>query len=229
MAEELGWTIEDFHKAFQEILDQGLVKPDFNARVIFIPNAIKFNKPQSPNVVRSWASHWDEIPECELKDIARQSLKAFVEGMGPAFGEAFTEAIDKTMPNQEQEQEQEQEKSHIDVSGADSLSTSASQNCPHEKIIAAYHKALPSCRRIVRWNDTRRRHLQQRWKEDQNHQSMDFWEKFFGYVGQSKFLTGQVPGRDGKPPFVAGLDWLVKPDNFAKVIEGKYHLSKECV
>ena len=61
MAEELGWATEGFQQAFQEVIDQGLVKADFESRVIFIPNAIKYNKPQSPNVIKSWASHWDEI------------------------------------------------------------------------------------------------------------------------------------------------------------------------
>ncbi|MBI2792797.1 MAG: hypothetical protein HYX61_12630 [Gammaproteobacteria bacterium] len=113
MAEELGWFIEDFKGAFDELMLQGLAKADLISRVIFIPNAIKYNKPQSPNVIRSWASHWDEIPECELKNLAYQALKTFVEDMGQAFGEAFDETIGKpslkTMPNQEQEQEQDQD------------------------------------------------------------------------------------------------------------------------
>jgi hypothetical protein len=82
MAEELGWTLKGFREAFQEVFTQGMVKADFEARVIFIPNAIKYNKPQSPNVVKSWATHWDEIPECELKLLAYQSLKVFAEGCG---------------------------------------------------------------------------------------------------------------------------------------------------
>ena len=109
MAEELGWSLEGFQKAFQEVLNQGLVKADFQARVIFIPNAIKYNKPQSPNVVKSWASHWDEIPECALKDFAYQALKAFTEELGEAFANAFDKAIGKTTLNQEQEQEQDHE------------------------------------------------------------------------------------------------------------------------
>ena len=93
----------------QEVLNQGLVKADFQARLIFIPNAMKYNKPQSPNVVKSWSAHWDELPECALKSIAYHELKAFTKGLGDGFAKAFNETIGKTMPNQEQEQEQEQE------------------------------------------------------------------------------------------------------------------------
>jgi DNA-binding XRE family transcriptional regulator len=111
IAEELGWNLEGFNEAFGEVLNQGLAEADLKARLIFIPNAIKYNKPQSPNVVKSWASHWDELPECDLKTHAYKELKAFLEGLGKAFGEAFDKAIvkpsRKTMLNQEQEQEQE--------------------------------------------------------------------------------------------------------------------------
>lgn len=112
LAEELGWSIEDFGRAFDECIKQDLVKADFSSRVIFIPNAIKFNKPQAPNVVKSWAAHWDEIPECELKTFAYETLHAFVKGISEAFVEAFHHAtgksLTKTMPIQEQDQEQEQ-------------------------------------------------------------------------------------------------------------------------
>lgn len=103
--------IEILPKSLSGSIHQGLAQADFDARVVFIPNVIKYNKPQSPNVVRSWAAHWDEIPECELKNLAYQALKGFVKDIGESFSEAFDEAINKpigkTMANQEQVQEQE--------------------------------------------------------------------------------------------------------------------------
>lgn len=121
MAEELAWSLLGFQRALKEVIAQGLVKADLKARVIFIPNAIKYNKPQSPNVVRSWAVHWDEIPECALKNEAYYKLEAFIQGLGKAFALAFSEtllqcgikdikkACIKPCSNQEQEQQQEQE------------------------------------------------------------------------------------------------------------------------
>lgn len=121
MAEELGWSLIGFQRALKEVMHQGLVKADLKARVIFIDNAIKYNKPQSPNVVRSWALHWDEIPECALKNEAYYKLEAFVKGLGKAFELAFaetlrqpavkdaTKSLIKSCLNQEQDQEQKQE------------------------------------------------------------------------------------------------------------------------
>ena len=51
---------------------------------------------------------------------------------------------------------------------------------------------------------------------------IEWWRTFFSFVAESKFLTGKTPAREGKPPFVADLEWLIKPSNFVKVIEGRY-------
>ena len=107
LAEELGWSLEGFRKAFAEPLSKGLVKADWNARVVWVPNAIKYNLPENPNVVKSWSSTWDEIPECALKIEAYERLKAFTEGLGEGFGKAFVKGCAKGMANQEQEQEQD--------------------------------------------------------------------------------------------------------------------------
>lgn len=113
MAEELEWPLKAFREAFGEVFRQGLAEADWKARVIWIPNALKYNRPESPNVVASWAVSWDEIPECRLKHIANAALRDFTEGLGEAFAKAFAKACPKpsgkAMPNQEQEQEQDKE------------------------------------------------------------------------------------------------------------------------
>lgn len=94
--------------------------------------------------------------------------------------------------------------------------------CPHQKIIDLYHQHLPMCPIVRDWTDTRRRMLQTRWKEKKERQSLDWWEAFFMYVAKSDFLTGKLPGRNGGKPFLVDLEWLIKPTNFVKVIEGRY-------
>lgn len=116
-AEALGWPLEGFQKAFGEVLREGLAKADWGAQMVWLPNSKKYNVPESPNVVLSWRTAWDEVPECALKLEAYHALKAFTEGLGKAFGEAFAKACAKPSPkalaNQEQEQEQEQDKSNV--------------------------------------------------------------------------------------------------------------------
>lgn len=107
-------------------------------------------------------------------------------------------------------------------------------DCPHERIIALYHELMPLNPQVLEWTETRRGHLRARWREKalpngrtQGYATVDaglaFWRRFFGYCAESKFLTGRAEAKPGKPPFCPGLDWLLKPENFAKVLEGRYH------
>lgn len=100
---------------------------------------------------------------------------------------------------------------------------SIQKNCPHSEIIALYHEILPMCPEVRIWNKIRQTHLRQRWKESPERQNLKFWCQLFEHVKKSQFLIGQKAGHDGKPPFLTDLEWIIKPNNFAKIIEGKYH------
>ncbi|HAO34035.1 MAG TPA: hypothetical protein DCQ84_13935 [Candidatus Competibacteraceae bacterium] len=51
----------------------------------------------------------------------------------------------------------------------------------------------------------------------------DKWRRFFEYVTESRFLMSRRPGTFGRESFEVSLFWLAEPENFAKVISGKYH------
>ena len=94
--------------------------------------------------------------------------------------------------------------------------------CPHRDVIALFHEVLPSVRRVRDWTPARAQLLRTRWREDAKRQNLDWWRKFFTYVGQSDFLMGRTHSQ-GRKPFELGLEWLLKAENFAKVREGAYH------
>lgn len=96
-------------------------------------------------------------------------------------------------------------------------------DCPHQAIIALYHELLPMCPGIRDWTPARQQALRARWNEDPKRQSLEYWRKFFAYVADSEFLTGRARTTDGRRPFVASLDWIVKAENFTKIREGRYH------
>jgi hypothetical protein len=108
LAAELGMDAKAFRQAFGEAFAKGMVKHDEAAAFMWLPNFLRYNKPESPNVVKAWPHALELVPECALKHELNQQLKAFAEGMTEGFSKAFTEAFAKTMPNQEQEQEQKQ-------------------------------------------------------------------------------------------------------------------------
>ncbi len=92
---------------------------------------------------------------------------------------------------------------------------------PHQAIVALYHELLPELRPMKVWHKTRAGYLEQRWREDPKRQNLDWWKRFFTYVRKCDFLMGLKPAHDGRN-FEADLEWLLRPTNFAKVIEGKY-------
>ena len=94
--------------------------------------------------------------------------------------------------------------------------------CPHEAIIAEFHAALPTLPRIREWTPARAAMLRTRWREKPERQAVEWWRGFFRYVGESDFLTGRSDRSDKHGTWECSLPWLLKAENFAKVIEGHY-------
>lgn len=102
--------------------------------------------------------------------------------------------------------------------------------CPHQQLIALYHEILPLNPRVIEWNETRQAIMRSRWRLWMSKHRLTtveagiaIWRRYFEHCSRSKFLTGQSPSRDGKPPFCANLEWLIRPQNLAKIVEGNYH------
>lgn len=113
LAEQLEWPKESFQQSFQECISLGLAKNDWGAPLVWVPKAIKHNKPQNPNVVKSWSEAWDELPECQLKLEAFQYLERYLQSLGKSYLQSFRESCPEPLGNhcrnQEQEQEQDQD------------------------------------------------------------------------------------------------------------------------
>ena len=81
---------------------------------------------------------------------------------------------------------------------------------------------------VVVLNPSRKAAISARWREvittDKMdlHAGIEWFQWFFSHVAKSKFLTGRTQSRDGRV-WKADLDWLMKPANFAKAVEGNYH------
>ena len=251
MAEELGWPLEAFDEAFREVSEQGMAKADFAARLMWLPNAIKHNKPESPNVVKSWSAEFDLLPECPLKLEALEAIKTFVCSLGPGFSSAFAGAFEahgkpsgkasgkpsgkpsgKTMPNQEQEQEQEQEVKA--EGGTPPVCSKAADSCPYREVVDLYHEAMPDNPRCKILSKSRKAAIKARWTEAAKLTCKPFgyatraeglaaWQQFFEICAGSDFLTGKAPGSNGRPPFIADIDFLMSPSGFARTLENKYH------
>lgn len=103
-------------------------------------------------------------------------------------------------------------------------------HCPHEKIIALYHECLPMLPTVRIWSEDRRKTLAARWRtlvNDKGYQSeeegLGWFKRLFGYIRRSRFLTGETPQKEGRT-WRPDLEWIIRPKNLTKIIEGKYHV-----
>ena len=103
-------------------------------------------------------------------------------------------------------------------------------SCPISDIVDAYHACLPQLPRVLLRTTVRDGLIRQRWRDvfasgkaSGREDGVKLFYEFFEHVAESKFLCGRSESRNGSPPFVADLEWLMRPTNFAKVVEGRYH------
>lgn len=91
MAEELGWDTDGvFETAFAELQVARMVAYDRSGPLYWMPNFLKYNLPANPNVVVSWASLPDLIPEGNLKgEILYSTVQTLREECSDAFFKAL--------------------------------------------------------------------------------------------------------------------------------------------
>ena len=107
--------------------------------------------------------------------------------------------------------------------GDESPSKVSKPKCPSQAIVDLFNKALPGLPQVAMLTKDRVTKISARWNDSTVHQDLGFWAEFFELVGSSPFLMGEGEGRDGNKPFRATFDWLIKPSNFVKVVEGNYN------
>lgn len=98
---------EAFREGLAKAFQQGMVEYDAKASLLALPNFIKYNGPESPNVVKAWPKAAEFLPECDLKNLTIQRAVGFAEGLSKGFREAipegFRKAYPKAYPNQRTE------------------------------------------------------------------------------------------------------------------------------
>jgi hypothetical protein len=113
----------------------------------------------------------------------------------------------------------------------DLLSKMVSTNgtCPYEKLVELYHKCLPNNPKVRALSKARKSNIKARWHAKyENHSgetsnTIEFWERLFNYIAESRFLTGQIDPHEGRTRFYADIDFIFKESSFNKIFEGKYH------
>lgn len=120
---------------------------------------------------------------------------------------------------------------YIDTDKETNLSDSTNQDnkpksekldwATEQKIIDLYHKYLPELTKVSvsRWKVSKHSvQLKARWKEDPKFRNGTFWINFFKIVRTNPWWMGE-PNKAGDSFDNCKLSWLVKRENFDKVLE----------
>ena len=81
----------------------------------------------------------------------------------------------------------------------------------YQGVLDAYHECCPSFPAVIKLTETRKRAIKARLKD----YGLDEIRRAFSLAGQSDFLKGSSGWQ-------ASFDWLMKPANMTKVLEGNY-------
>jgi hypothetical protein len=89
IARSLGWDSSSILEPFGELYARGMAKADWRSGLVWLPNAVRDNVPESPRRVRGWRRIWEALPVCDLKYEAFARILSECSSVGPAFGQAF--------------------------------------------------------------------------------------------------------------------------------------------
>lgn len=127
-------------------------------------------------------------------------------------GESVTGSVTKSVTREEKRREENKHSSSPEV-----------ERCPVNKIIDIYNSIANHLPNSLVQTDLIRKNISSRWKENKPAQSLEFWRDLFVQCESNLFLSGRSsPRADSQAPFRASLDWIVKPNNFMKIINGNY-------
>jgi hypothetical protein len=139
-----------------------------------------------------------------------------------------TQHAQQNQPKQKQKQKQKHEYIEPTVLVDSATPRPRIAACPTEKILESFHEHLPMLPQVVVVSPARKAALSGRWREVVTTDKMDevagleWFAWYWQHVSKSKFLTGKTSNHGGRV-WKADFDWLLKPANFAKTVEGNYH------
>jgi hypothetical protein len=88
--EELGNLTEtEFLERLEAVCDVFAWRYDPRTRVLWLPEWLRENPPQSPNVCVAWRKLLVTVPDCELKAEAIDAIQGFLCSFGESFRKAF--------------------------------------------------------------------------------------------------------------------------------------------
>lgn len=192
LAEALGWSVDELRPVFSELESLGMALSDFNARVIYLPNALRYQAPNNPKHLQGWGKPFRTIPECDLKDTWLQQLVEFAQRKGILYVQALEEGFDTVCdtvcdrvsppnPNPHPNPHPNPNNLKVELPGnPDDASPDSADEIPFAEIIGLLNQE--SGKRFRHGTEATRRHIRARWCE--GHHMDDFEQVIKGKCAQ---------------------------------------------
>jgi len=159
-----------------------------------------------------------------------------IKDLAAQMSDTCPPVADTCRPEAEVEVEVEERNTNTNVPTARVASARAaatrvrSPDCPTDALVALWHEhCAPPLATLGVVNESRRHAVAMRWREvcTESHFDRDGGLEWFRWlfaerVHASDFLNGRNPPRNRERVWCASWDWLMRPTNFAKVVDGNY-------
>ena len=234
---ELGFDASDCWADWQAVCEAGVVQVAKQG-LIRLPNFLKYNEPESPSVVKSWASCFDLLPECDLLNDAKRDIESYLIQKGKSWIEAYrgtkkqpngqtsSQAVRQTAEQAARHQEQEQEQ---DIRNTKEKPTSRKsddfRDSLVEKIVSVYRETTTGYFSQIQAVTKKRKRAVKKF--------IDFYRKQVNAVDEAAFLSAvrEYFCRAVRSPFLTGqnergwradFDFLMNENKALALLEGKY-------
>jgi hypothetical protein len=85
VAADLGWAVDEVSFRMETLIDCGFIKYDPDARVIFLPKALKYHQPTSPNHVKGALNDLASVPDTCLLDDFLEAANRYAPTLAKAL------------------------------------------------------------------------------------------------------------------------------------------------
>lgn len=239
MAKETGMTLEGASEALQSLVDADFCRFDHASEEVFVVRMAAFQVGDQldpkDNRCKGVAKELEKVTSSQLRQGFRANyavpFNLPLPGPQTPQNDSPSEAPSDPLRSQKQNQEQKQDQ-EIDIAAKAAQPADKLPSCPHVTLINLFGQHLPTMPqpKPELWSGKNAEAMKTRWRwvltakkkngeryATSEAEALDWFGRFFGHVATSDFLSG----RSGKWT-ACDLGWLMKAENFAKVVQGNY-------
>ena len=214
---DTGLKLSKIQALLKVLKERGKIR--MNGKWIWIKKLLRYQNAGGKKVLIGVIRELEDILNPETAPLIKEMIKQYPELEELEEFYRLRKRLLDISAETVKKQESESNESKEEKTAAESENNETAQRTPYKEIVNLYHAECPDLPRVKVLNELRKRLIRARWKE---HPDFNWWRQYFQKVHASDFLCGRVEPRNGKPPFLADLEWLVRPSNMVKVLEGRY-------